>query len=310
MVFFKHLRKGKENSSSSNAFNSNDAPPEWTPAPEQSHTTGLYSDATNNDFESAEAFCAANPPDAPRLLPSDVVDRIRTEGCRVWDIQWPRSSRFVGNIRRVGEKGGDKNVVTVATKRGCKDVCLFSDLPIMAGLYDIQGKLGVYFEVQIHRMDGVIAIGTACRPYPDWRFPGWNRLSAGLHLDDMRKFYEDPDGGRDYTPELTRLNPGDYIGCGYEFSSTSIFFTHNGRRLPNAFSGAYVPRMDYDVYAAIGVEGACEFDVNFGGGLFKWKEGNEWAWRVEGHVGKLAGGPSGLDDELPSYNEVRGYGGR
>ena len=34
-------------------------------------------------------------------------------------------------------------------------------------------------------------LGTICKPYPDYRLPGWNRLSAGLHLDDMQKFYED-----------------------------------------------------------------------------------------------------------------------
>lgn len=30
----------------------------------------------------------------------------------------------------------------------------------------------------------------ACKPYPLFRLPGWNRLSAALHLDDRRKFYE------------------------------------------------------------------------------------------------------------------------
>lgn len=151
-------------------------------------------------------------------------------------------------------------------------------------------------------------IGTACKPYPEWRFPGWNRLSAGLHLDDMRKFFEDPNGGRDYTPELTEVSEDDIIGCGYDFTRCSIFYTYNGRRLPDAFTGVYVPRTNLDVYAAIGVEGKCKFEVNFGGELFKWKEGNEWSWRVEGHVGRLSGGPSGENDELPTYQEVRrGY---
>ncbi|KAI0357600.1 hypothetical protein OH77DRAFT_1451126 [Trametes cingulata] len=280
------------------------APPEWKPAPEASYTDGLYADATEDEYESAERFCAQYPPDPPRLLPSHIVERIDAVGCRAWQLELPRSPRFRALIQNGGEKRS-AGVVSVVTEPSCQDVCLLSDLPILAGLYDIHGKLGVYYEVKILRMDGIIAIGSACRPYPTWRFPGWNRLSAGLHLDDFRKFFEDPDGGRDYTPLLTRLSPGDTIGFGYAFALGTVFFTHNGVRLPDAFTGVYLPRERHDVYAAIGVEGACSFEVNFGGDVFRWKEGNEWAWRVEGHVGTLAGGPAGGDDELPSYDEVR-----
>lgn len=145
------------------------------------------------------------------------------------------------------------------------------------------------------------SVGTSCRPYPLWRLPGWNRLSAGLHLDDFRKFFEDPEGGRDYTNLLNHISPGDTIGCGYEFSSGALFFTHNGQRLPNAFTGIYLPRQNYDVFAAIGVEGYNVFDVNFGGELFRWKEGNEWAWRVEGHVGRLTRGYDDPNEQLPAY---------
>lgn len=73
-------------------------------------------------------------------------------------------------------------------------------------------------------------------------------------------------------------------------------------RLPPAFTGIYMPRHKYDVFAAIGVEGYCEFEVNFGSELVRWNEGNEWAWRVEGHVGRLGGGIGGVEDELPAYS--------
>ena len=122
----------------------------------------------------------------------------------------------------------------------------------------------------------------------------------------MRKFYENPDGGQDYTPVLTKISAGDTIGCGFDFADSSVFFTYNGMRLPPAFRGVYLPRAQYDVYAAIGVEGKCEFEVNFGGDIFKWKEGNEWAWRVEGHVGRLSATSGAyVGDELPSYDEAR-----
>ena len=121
--------------------------------------------------------------------------------------------------------------------------------------------------------------------------PGWNRLSAGLHLDDLRKFFEDAEGGRDYcttspspsspsssssssSSALSRVSPGDVVGCGYEFGTGAVFFTHNGRRLPNAFVGVYVPRVAHDVYAVIGLEGgANELEVNFGSTTFRWRGG-------------------------------------
>lgn len=80
--------------------------------------------------------------------------------------------------------------------------------------------------------------------------------------------------------------------------SNEVFFTYNGVRLKKAFV-AYVPREKYDVYAAIGVEGDNDFEVNFGTKVFKWGEGNDWAWRVEGHVGNISGSSGGED--LPSY---------
>jgi len=199
----------------------------------------------------------------------------------------------------------------VRTEKGCQDTCVMSDLPIMAGLYDIHGRRGVYYEIRVNRMDGVVAIGTACKPYPSWRLPGWNRLSAAWHLDDLRKFFEDSDGGRDYsidTPGLSRISPGDVIGCGYEFGTSviltsTLFFTYNGRRLPNAFAGIYMPRVDHDMYAAIGFEGVNEVEVNFGSSDFQWKEGNDVAWQVDGHVGYMAGSGPGQDERLPSYSE-------
>ncbi|KAL0946015.1 hypothetical protein HGRIS_012292 [Hohenbuehelia grisea] len=301
MGFFKHLKGSfsSHESSSSSAAAQNQLPA-WTPAPEISHKFGLWNEAPEDEYEAAEDFCRQYPPEPPRLLPSDGIERINAEGCKAWGLEYPISPRFSGKITR-GEKSYPA-VIRVETGDKCKDVSILSDLPLIAGLYDIQGKQGVYYEVHINRMDGLIAIGTSCRPYPAWRLPGWNRLSAGLHLDDLRKFFEDPDGGRDYTDDLSRVRNGDTIGCGYEFATGALFYTFNGMRLPNAFTGIYLPRHLHDVFAAIGVEGRCEFEVNFGGELFRWKEGNEWAWRVEGHVGRMVGAGIPGDEDLPAYS--------
>lgn len=164
----------------------------------------------------------------------------------------------------------------------------------------------------------IVLLGTACRPYPDFRLPGWHRLSVGFHLDDLRKFYDDPTGGMDYSVPTRKISPGDVVGCGLDFTTQAVFFTYNGLRLPDAFGGVYVPRSAYDVYAAIGVDGQSKFDVNFGGAPFKWKEANEWSWRIEGQLTtrRNAGGPSGgaqasvIDDELPSYTDAVAGGAR
>ena len=96
-------------------------------------------------------------------------------------------------------------------------------------------------------------------------------------MDDFRKFFEDPDGGRDYIPEssdspVTSIQPGDTIGLGFVFSSGVLFYTYNGIRLPDAFTGIYLPRQNQDVFAAVGVEGECDFEINFGADVFRWKE--------------------------------------
>jgi len=65
-----------------------------------------------------------------------------------------------------------------------------------------------------------------------------------------------------------------------------------------------MPRMDYDVYATIGSDGTNEVEVNFGASNFQWKEGNDVAWRVDGHVGYMVGSGPGQDKRLSSYSEA------
>ncbi|KAI4527304.1 hypothetical protein K525DRAFT_285251 [Schizophyllum commune Loenen D] len=299
MHFIKRL-KGKERAADA-------PPPAWAPAPEISHADGLYNDAPDEEYQSAEAFCEDHLPDAPRLIPVAALEAMQTLGCRAWGIEQPRTPRFVGHILRPDESKGGISVIRIQTQKACRSTCLLSDLPIVAGMYNAPGKEGAYFEIKVYQMDGIVTIGTACRPYPEWRHPGWNRLSAALHLDDFRKFFEDPDGGRDYDTGgiLTRLRSGDVVGCGYELAGGRLFFTYNGIPLPPAFSGIFMPKHNYDVFAAVGVEGACDVEVNFGGDVFMWKPANEWAWRVEGSAGNIAGPSIEHGDVLPSYEESR-----
>ncbi|KAK7437360.1 hypothetical protein VKT23_018605 [Stygiomarasmius scandens] len=312
-------KKHHDDASSSKSSSSNwtgfyprypdDAPPEWTISEQKSYRWGRYNEAPEEEYAAAEAFCAQYPVFDPIVVPSHAIDRIKEDGGKAWGIELPTPydmQRFSGRIENVSS-GSKKSVVHVETDKKCKDFCLMSNLPIMAGLYDTSGRTGVYYEVVIKKMHppkSFLAIGTACRPYPNYRLPGWNRHSAGLHLDDLRKFFEDPDGGRDYKVPFDRVRNGDIIGCGYIFASGTLFYTWNGLRLPDAFSGIHLPRHSTDVFAAIGVEGETEFDVNFGGDLFKWQEGNEWQWKVDGLAGRFSDGTGGYDEELPAYTRT------
>lgn len=62
-------------------------------------------------------------------------------------------------MQNLNDSKGGLGVVRIQTEPACKDVCLLSDLPILAGLYDTHGKTGIYYEIYVHRMDGIIAIG-------------------------------------------------------------------------------------------------------------------------------------------------------
>ena len=84
-----------------------------------------------------------------------------------------------------------------------------------------------------------------------------------------------------------KLKSGDVIGCGYEFGRAVMFFTYNGERLPDAFTGVHLPRAAWDVYAAIGMCGASEVEVNFGCRGFTWKTPVGERWGVERHIGGL-----------------------
>jgi len=111
-----------------------------------------------DEYREAELFCARVPVERPKLLPSNLVERLSHEGCKPWAMTLPPSPRFKGYIVSDTDKGGT-GVTKIVTHKKCKDVSIFSNLPIMAGLYDTKGKQGIYYEVMIREMAGFIAIG-------------------------------------------------------------------------------------------------------------------------------------------------------
>lgn len=115
---------------------------------------------------------------------------------------------------------------------------------------------------------GIVSIGAAVLPYPQFRHPGWNRLSVGMHSDDGNKFFEDPLGGRPYCREIVA---GDVVGFLIRHGATGdVEYYLNGEPLGVAFSGLWFPRDHFDVYACIGLDGPVHIGVNFGGAKFRY----------------------------------------
>jgi len=139
-------------------------PPPWKPAPERPHKFGLFHEASDEDWERAEIFCRSHPSNPPRLLPSNSIDRIRLLGCAAWGLERSNTTRFVGRIERNDQKlnkpSGGGGTWKVCTQKRCEDTCVMSDLPLMAGHYDIHSVRGIYYEVRVIMMEGVVAIGT------------------------------------------------------------------------------------------------------------------------------------------------------
>jgi hypothetical protein len=137
-------------------------PPAWEPAPESSHKLGLFHEASDDDWEQAELFCSTHPPTPPRILASNDIDRIRLLGCAAWGLERPTTTRFLGRIERDDQNNKSSSAGgtwKVCTLKRCRDTCVMSDLPLIAGLYDIHGRRGIYYEVRVNMMEGVIAIG-------------------------------------------------------------------------------------------------------------------------------------------------------
>jgi hypothetical protein len=140
--------------------------PEWSASVSKTYANGLYSDAPEDEYQAGEAFCATHPVEAPRLLSSHIIQSVREQGYACWGLAMPVLSRFKGIIANVpgvdvaSSSGTTSGLTTVKTAGGCGDTCIFSNLPIIGGLYQSPpGLRGVYYEVKVHLMEGVIAIG-------------------------------------------------------------------------------------------------------------------------------------------------------
>ncbi|KAG9050258.1 Rsp5p-dependent ubiquitination, sorting of cargo proteins at the multivesicular body [Tulasnella sp. UAMH 9824] len=135
-----------------------------------------------------------------------------------------------------------------------------------------------------------VSIGLATKPYPSFRLPGHSRHSVAYHSSG-EKSYNYPFTTVSYGPPLKE---GDVLGIGYRPRTGSVFFTRNGRKMEDAFTGLN----RFNLFPTVGADGPCSVHVNLGQAGFVHIEANVKKWGLAPSVGTLA--------PPPAYGSERG----
>ncbi|KAL8663038.1 MAG: hypothetical protein Q9202_004178 [Teloschistes flavicans] len=291
----------------SHAQPSGDPPPyhDWTviedtallpPPPSLGHTTSPAGNASLSDADRAHEWCRTYPLIRPHQ-PAPAQYNSVTNG----DISLVKPREYQGNMSRKGMGSWAGSTIP-----GGRDACLLSALPCYFPVMDsplvTHTRKIIYFEVRIksygRSRDGdtsSLALGYCAVPYPTWRMPGWERGSLAVHGDDGRRYVNDTWGGKDFTGVI---RAGDTVGLGMEFSASDtppdyrnslantsnikvdVFFTRNGIKESgwnlheelDAENDLGVDGLDgqFDLYAAIGLFGSVDFEVNFNSQSWLW----------------------------------------
>ncbi|CEL57735.1 Protein SSH4 OS=Coccidioides immitis (strain RS) GN=SSH4 PE=3 SV=1 [Rhizoctonia solani AG-1 IB] len=149
-----------------------------------------------------------------------------------------------------------------------------------------------YWEVKMFDLPATtnIAIGLATKPFPSFSMPGHARQSLA-YLSSGERCHNYPFTVTSCGPPLIE---GDVLGIGYRPRTGSAFFTRNGRRLEDAFTGLG----RWNLFPTIGADGPCSLHVNLGQAGFVFIEANVKKWGLAPSVGTLA--------PPPAYGSERG----
>lgn len=149
-----------------------------------------------------------------------------------------------------------------------------------------------YWEVKMFDLPAGtnIAIGLATKPFPSFSMPGHARHSFA-YLSSGERCHNYPFTVTSCGPPLIE---GDVLGIGYRPRTGSAFFTRNGRRLEDAFTGLG----RWNLFPTIGADGPCSLHVNLGQAGFVFIEANVKKWGLAPSVGTLA--------PPPAYGSERG----
>ncbi|PRT56805.1 Protein ssh4 [Wickerhamiella sorbophila] len=142
-----------------------------------------------------------------------------------------------------------------------------------------------YWEAKVYSTtpDVTISVGLSTKPYPGFRLPGMHRYSVAYCSNGVQRInqpFKAPKYGRPWTQ-------GDVIGVGYRTRTGTVFFTHNGKKLPDVVHG-----MRVNVFPSIGASGPCTVVANLGQGGFVFIEANVKKWGLAPAHGTLAPPPA------------------
>ncbi|CAG8537277.1 9605_t:CDS:2 [Funneliformis caledonium] len=143
-----------------------------------------------------------------------------------------------------------------------------------------------YWEAKMYDkpQNTTVTVGLATKPYPLFRLP------VAYFSDSGFKYYNSPFNGKTYGPQFQQ---GDVVGVGYRPRTGTVFFTRNGKKLDDAFTG-----MKMNLFPTVGANGPCCVHVNFGQLGFVFIEANVKKWGLAPTMGTLA--------PPPAYGSERG----
>lgn len=117
----------------------------------------------------------------------------------------------------------------------------------------------LYFEVKVLShgpgINSFMSIGLSAKPTNPFHQVGWNRNTIGYHSDDGQVYIGSQQNGIQFGPAFTE---NDIIGCGYDISSESTYFTLNGNLLGKFKTS------DSSLHAAVSAIRGWALQVNFG----------------------------------------------
>ncbi|CAG8541251.1 23480_t:CDS:2 [Dentiscutata erythropus] len=232
-------------------------------------------DAARQNYERARTFQETYPPDSiPTEITLTQFLSIQEKGVSAWEFEpdLQHTSCFVECRTEIAFYDSE--------------CCVQTNLPLP------KQQEVYYWECKMYDKPSTttVAVGLATKPYPLFRLPGWNRQSVAYFSDTGSKYYNSPFNGKPYGPHF---HQGDVVGIGYRPRTGTVFFTRNGKKLDDAFTG-----MKMNLFPTVGANGPCTVHVNFGQIGFVFIEANVKKWGLAPTMGTLA--------PPPAYGSERG----
>ncbi|KAF9430237.1 Rsp5p-dependent ubiquitination, sorting of cargo proteins at the multivesicular body [Entomortierella beljakovae] len=244
--------------------------PDWEEDPEATEERlAALSDTERQAYDAAQAFQIVYPPNSvPTEISLSQYLSIQEKGVSAWEFEASYDHQLYVH---------DRTELSFFDQTACVQTNL--PLPKQQEVY--------YWEVKMFEKspNTIVSVGVSTKPYPTTRLPGWNRHSVGYFSNTGRKNCNSLWNGSAFGPIYFE---GDVIGCGYRPRNGTVFFTRNGKRIDEAYTG--FGRMN--LFPTVGATGPCVLHVNFGQSGFVFVEANVKKWGLAPASGTLAPPPA------------------